>query len=172
MSAPFDIRRARRQGTTPWRPASMIEAFQGNPYAFLQGNLAQALRVPLDPNVPEQDLPAAIANVAITWTSQTYAPSSAEQIVNAFPNRVVLVVQNLSSANSTAINFDAVALISGTLPNQVSQGILLLPGASLYIDRWCPTGTVHIAASSVSVTVTQAFSAAGNMPQNTGGALG
>jgi len=37
-------------------------------------------------------------------------------------------------------------------------------GVSLYIDKWCPTGTVHISASAAPTVVSQGFSAIGNIP--------
>lgn len=142
----------------------MVEALQGDPFS-LQPALGRALRVPLDPTIPVGDLPQQIQNIAIPWNSQTINSTSAENIISAQPNRVILIVQNLSPTDATAVNFDQTASISGTSPNFVSQGILLLPGVSLYIDKWCPTGTVHIAASDAPVTVTQGFSQIGNIPE-------
>jgi hypothetical protein len=167
-STKWPLGRARRQGAQMARPGSAVEAFQGHAFGGLQPQIARSLRIPLDPSIPQQDLPSQIANIPINWTSQTFNSAAFENIVPAYPNRVVLIVQNLSPTLPIAVNFDQTASVTGTTPNYVSQGIMLLPGVSLFIDRWCPTGTVHISATNAPTNVTQGFSAIGNIPEANG----
>jgi hypothetical protein len=158
---------ARVIGTQRWRPGSAIGYFQGNPYAYMPG-VSRGLQIPLDPNEPADQNPAgSITNFGIQTTSQTFVAGTGDQYISGQPNRVVLVVQNQSSANIIAVNFDQTAVITGTSPNFQSQGIMLQPGVSLWWDKWCPTGTIHISATAAStpVAVMQGFSSAGNLPE-------
>jgi hypothetical protein len=163
----WSLRQAQRQGNQGWTPGNAIEILHGPPYG--RGVLTDRLAMPLDPSNIDAGLAAAgiqsQTNIEIRWASTTLNNASADQVVQAYPNRVVLVVQNQSSTTAIAVNFDQVALIFGTSPNQTSQGIMLLPGVSLYIDRWCPTGTIHVTASNVAVPVIQGLSAIGNVPE-------
>jgi hypothetical protein len=160
---PWDITQAQRQGNQGYRPGTMYEALQG-PQTVRNPHLLRALNTPLDPaTTPESDTYPQF-NVPITWTSQTFNSAATENIIQAQPNRVVIVAQNLSPDNAVAVNFDQTASVSGTSPNYVSQGILLLPGVSLFIDKWCPTGTIHVSASDAPTVITQGYSAIGNIP--------
>lgn len=162
---PWDIRQSQAQGYQGWRPGNAVEAFQG-PQMVRKTALLRALAVPLNPSTTpgtEGSLPQ--NNVEIRWTSQTFNSSSTENILQALPNRVICIVQNLSSDLPIAVNFDQTASVSGSSPNYVSQGIMLLPGVSLFIDKWCPTGTIHVAASDAPTVVTQGYSAIGNIPE-------
>jgi hypothetical protein len=161
---PWGTAHQQRQGTQPWRPGSMIEAQQGNPFQLLQPTLARKLNTPLSP-APSGEFAFVPINYPIQWTAQTFNSSAIEQIISAQPNRVILIVQNFSPTTPLAVNFDQTAAISGASPNYVAQGILLLPGVSLFIDRWCPTGTVHVSASGAPCSVTQGFSGIGNIPE-------
>lgn len=155
---------ARLLGAQGFRPGSAISLFQGEPFWFLSPAVREGLRVPLDPSIPQQDLPSTINNIPITWTAQTFNSTATENIISAQPNRVILIAQNLSPTNAVAVNFDQTASVSGSSPNFVSQGLLLLPGVSLFVDKWCPTGTVHVSASSAPTVVVQGFSSIGNVP--------
>lgn len=163
MGNPWNMRRVAAQAAQPWRPGNAIEAFTGNPYAFDQ-NATQRLRTPLDQTQPRMPGQAAPVNVPISWISQTFNSNATENIISAQPNRVILVIQNLSPTTPIAVNFDLTASVSGASPNYVSQGIMLLPGVSLFIDKWCPTGTVHVSAANAPAVVTQGFSSIGNVP--------
>lgn len=166
---PWNMGEAQRQAYQGWRPGNAIEGLYGPPYGF--GYLTDALSLPLDPtNVAEQLGQAGLfepQNIEVRWVGTTLTASTQDQVVQAYPNRVVLVVQNQSPTNALAVNFDQAASVSGASPNQTSQGILLLPGVSLYIDRWCPTGTVHIAASGAGTPspVISGLSSIGNVPE-------
>ena len=157
-------RRARRRRFVA---GTMIEAAHagaqgGSPYP-LQGDLDRVLQRPLNPT-GIVGVPVAVQqNVAIPWTTQLFQ-GGANNVLPARPDRVILIVQNLSSTVSAAVNYDQAASISGALPNQLSQGTLLLPGASIYVDRWTPTGAIYIYCVGGAVTVTQGFSAGGNTP--------
>lgn len=167
---PWGIPQARRQAIQPFRAGNSIQALQGDALNFQPG-LARALRVPLDPSGPSvgaggAQLPAQQINAEIFWTTSVVNPSTsagADFIIQGFPNRVVLFVTNNDAANPVAYNFDQTAAVTGTSPNYQVQGQLLYPSQSIYIDRWCPTGTIHLAGNA-SVSVTQAYSAVGNFP--------
>ncbi|MGA9854244.1 MAG: hypothetical protein WBR29_03065 [Gammaproteobacteria bacterium] len=168
---PWGIGQARRQATQPFRAGNAIQMLQGDPLGRLQPGIARSLRIPLDPSAPATgqggvQLPAAQINAEIYWTTTVVNPSSApgaDYIIQGFPNRVVLFVTNNDPANPIAYNFDQTAAVTGSSPNYQVQGQLLYPSQSIYIDRWCPTGTVHLAGNA-STSVTQAFSAIGNFP--------
>ncbi len=158
-----------RAGFQGWRPGSMIEAWQGPPYG--QNWLSALLSIPQPQSSLQEDLDVQ-ANVDINWWSFTFNNSLVDNVVQAQPNRVVLVVQNQSSSYPIAVNFGTAASITGTSPNQVSQGIMLLPGVTLWIDRLCPTNTVHIYSAAGGATVSpvlvmQGLSALGNAPDLT-----
>lgn len=157
---------AQRLADQGWRPGNAIQFFQGDPYWFL-GRRARTLQIPVDDSHITENMPTQVNNIPITWIAQTFNNAIANNVVVAQPNRVLLIVQNLSPTNPVAVNFDQGASISGTSPNFVSQGILLLPGVTLFVDKWCPTGTVNvgqqIAATAPSVVV-QGYSAIGNIP--------
>lgn len=165
---PWDLNTMRqRLAQRNWRPQTGIEAVQGDPLA-VQPMLSRALRVPLDPSIPLQEQPVPPINVPISWNIQTLN-SASESIISAQPNRTVLMVQNQSPTLVIAVNFDATASVAGTSPNFVAQGILLQPGVSLYIDRWCPTNTVHVSGgnggAAAPTLVLQGFSSLGNIPE-------
>lgn len=164
----WDLAKLRRQlAQRNWRPQTGVEAVQGDPLQ-VQPLLGRALRVPLDPSIPLQEQPFPTTNVPVVWNSQTIN-STTETIISAQPNRVVLVVLNQSPTLAISVNFDNSAIITGTSPNFTVQGILLQPGVSLYIDRWCPTNTVHVSAgnggAAANTTVMQGFSPYGNVPE-------
>lgn len=152
-------------GTQAVRPSNAIQALHGSPYALMP-RLQQALQVPIVSDAPQADQIGGVQNVPITWTSSTYDTAS-EIIISAQPNRVVLSVQNQSATNPIAVNYDATASISGSSPNFIAQGILLQPGVTLYVDKWCPTGTIHVsgAPNTCPFLVTQAYSSIGNIPE-------
>lgn len=165
---PWDIPSLRqRLAQRNWRPQTGVEAVQGDPLA-VQPVLSRALRVPLDPSIPLQQQPVPTINVPIAWNIQALN-STTETIISAQPNRVVLMVQNQSPTLVISVNFDNTASVSGTSPNFIAQGVLLQPGVSLYIDRWCPTNTVHISsgngAAAAPTLVLQGFSSLGNVPE-------
>lgn len=165
---PWDLNQLRhRLAQRNWRPQTGVEAVQGDPLQ-VQPMLGRALRVPLDPSIPLQEQPVPPVNVPIIWNSQTIN-STTETVISAQPNRVILVVLNQSPTLAISVNFDNTATIAGTSPNFTVQGILLQPGVSLYIDRWCPTNTVHVSAgnggAAAPTTVMQGFSAQGNVPE-------
>jgi hypothetical protein len=161
---PFQTGKARVIGSQEaFRPGNMIQARQGSPYGQLFPALQRALQVPLDPNEPADQLVQTVNNAQVTWQS-FFINSTTEYIVSAQPNRVVVCVQNQSATNPISVNFDQSAVVNGTSPNFTSQGFLLQPGVTLYIDKWCPTGTVHVSSGNPAQVI-QAYSSIGNIPE-------
>lgn len=155
--ADWSMRRAGAQAYQGWRPGSAVEALQGPPYGW--GLLTRALATPLDPTIsPEQDELFPVQNTPVSWISTTIN-SASETIISAQPNRVLLIVQNQSGA-TVAVNYDATANVDQ------NQGLQLQNNEGIYTDIWCPTGTVHVSATSGPVVVTQGYSAIGNIPEN------
>jgi hypothetical protein len=153
-----------RQGTQPYRPATGIEQQRGDPYGFAPGVSAQLQRPLIQNELGGSGSPALQQNIPVSWISQTFNGLATEVIISAQPNRVILLIQNISQTYAVAVNYDQTASLSGTSPNWVSQGVLLIPATQIFIDKWAPTGTIHIAGVNGIVTVTQAYSAIGNVP--------
>lgn len=155
---------ARRLGAQGYRPGNAIQFFQGDPYWFF-GKRARSLQIPLDPNEPKECLPSVVNNTPIVWAAQTFnVTTAANNILSAQPNRVILIVQNLSPTNPIAVNFDLAASVSGSSPNFVSQGLLLLPGVTLFVDKWTPTGGIYLSTANAPTVAVQGYSSIGNVP--------
>lgn len=153
-------------GTQASRRGNAIALYQRDPLPLPPG-IRQLLRRPLNPDTPPSQAPPNVNNYPINVISQTLVIGTGDQYIAAQPNRVVVMVQNQSSANLISVNFDQAAPITGASPNFQSQGIMLQPGVSLWWDKWCPTGTIHISATAAStpVAVIQGYSPAGNLPE-------
>lgn len=141
----------------PLRPGNAIDAFRGDLYSTQPG-LARALSVPAVPPQHIQDKPL---SSGILWQStQISSASTQNTIIPARPNRVALVIQNNDITNPLAVNFDNDAAYSGTGPYTV-LGLLILPGGVLYVDRWCPTCSIHVYAPNVPCSLTEGLSLMG-----------
>jgi hypothetical protein len=157
------IDNARNLGTL-MGPRTGIEALQGNPLDVLDPRVARLLRTPLNPAgriTPMDDGTGQSYSQQqpdqINWSSQTVGGENGNVVFPAYPNRVILIVLNLDATDNIAVNFDQDALASSTSEPQ-NQGIVIQPGGNLYIDRNCPTNTVHVYTPlDVFASVTQGF---------------
>jgi hypothetical protein len=84
----------------------------------------------------------------INWTATTYTSGAGAQNIKftANPNRVLLIVENVSTITPTAnipvaVNFGQNASTEGPAPNGVQ---LLTRGSVLYVDEKCPTNDVYL----------------------------
>lgn len=112
----WDVSNLKRRGYAAWRPQTGVEAAQGSPYP-LQGNLADALQVPLDPGV---NLAGWINPFSLSQYQVNLLTTNDVLVAPANLRRSYLVIQNQGPGNAF------IAFGAGAIAPTVSQNATCL----------------------------------------------